>query len=180
MKIGTKSILFGYHQFLIHPLLVAWSWYRLYGFPWDYRLWLAFFLHDIGYWGKENMDGPEGERHPELGAKLMSRLFDRDSFDWQCFMAFHSRFYAKQAGRPPSRLCYADKRVIAVTPSWIQLLLMNLTGEIKEYMKGQNGRTSGEGMSQWKWCNEMRKVCAECVEKETQNSSLQLATKGGQ
>jgi hypothetical protein len=29
----------------------------------------------LGYWGKPNMDGPEGETHVEFGAKLMS-LFD--------------------------------------------------------------------------------------------------------
>ncbi len=77
MKIGTKSVLFGAHQFLLHPLFVALAWTRLYGFPWDPRLWVAFFVHDLGYWGKPNMDGPEGEEHPFLGARIMQRLFDR-------------------------------------------------------------------------------------------------------
>jgi hypothetical protein len=75
MKIGTKSILFGAHCFLLHPWFVLIAWIKLYGFPLDPRLWLAFFVHDLGYLGKPNMDGPEGETHVELGAKIMS-LFD--------------------------------------------------------------------------------------------------------
>lgn len=69
MKIGTKSILFGVHQFAIHPVILALAWTKLFGMPTDPRLWLAFGLHDIGYIGKPNMDGKEGETHPELGAK---------------------------------------------------------------------------------------------------------------
>lgn len=75
MKIGTKSVLFGAHCFLLHPFFVAIAWTKLYGFPFDPRLWIAFFVHDLGYWGKPNMDGPEGEAHVELGAKIM-HLFD--------------------------------------------------------------------------------------------------------
>jgi len=41
---------------------VAWGWWTLYGFPFDPRLWVAFFVHDLGYIGKPNMDGPEGTR----------------------------------------------------------------------------------------------------------------------
>lgn len=77
MKIGTKSILFGAHQFLLHPVFVAWAWIQLYGFPWDPRIWIAFFVHDLGYLGKPNMDGAEGETHVELGARIMHFLFDR-------------------------------------------------------------------------------------------------------
>ena len=70
MRVGTKSVLFGAHCFFLHPWFVAAAWWRLYGFPWDPRLWVAFFVHDIGYLGKPNMDGPEGESHPELGARI--------------------------------------------------------------------------------------------------------------
>ena len=77
MKIGTRSLLFGAHQFLIHPWFVAEAWRRLFGFPFDPRLWVLFFVHDWGYCGKPNMDGPEGEQHPYLGAQIMGALFDR-------------------------------------------------------------------------------------------------------
>lgn len=86
MKIGTKSVLFGAHQFLIHPWFVALGWWKLYGFPFDPRLWVLFFTHDIGYIGKPNMDGPEGERHVELGARIMHGLFDwpRNTIESPC------------------------------------------------------------------------------------------------
>ena len=77
MRVGTKSVLFGAHAFWLHPWLVALAWTRLYGFPWDPRLWVAFFVHDLGYWGKPNMDGRPGESHPFWAARLMGRLFDQ-------------------------------------------------------------------------------------------------------
>lgn len=78
MKFGTKSVLYGAHCFLIHPWFVALASWKLFGFPWDPRLWVAFFVHDLGYWGSPNMDGPEGERHPEWAARLMFKWFDGD------------------------------------------------------------------------------------------------------
>lgn len=152
MQVGTKSVLFGAHQFLIHPWFVAAAWWRLYGFPLDPRLWVAFFVHDIGYIGKSNMDGPEGERHPVAGASIMSTLFDRWElsrgthvpFDfegrrvelgrWGLFTLLHSRYFAKSLGRPYSRLCVADKLAIALTPSWLYLPMVRATGEVREYM----------------------------------------------
>ena len=79
MKIGTKSVLFGYHAFWLHPFFVAEGWRRLYGFPFDPKLWAAFLLHDIGYLGKPNMDGKEGEAHPEMGAGMVG---DRPRRAW--------------------------------------------------------------------------------------------------
>jgi hypothetical protein len=142
MKIGTKSVLFGAHQFLIHPWFVAWAWWRLYGFPWDPRLWVAFFVHDLGYIGKPNMDGAEGEEHPYLGAAIMERLFGVEWFD---FTLLHSRYLAKKLGWQPSRLCIADKLAIVLTPAWIYLPLVRLSGEIHEYMARAKMRAeSGE------------------------------------
>jgi hypothetical protein len=131
MKIGTKSVLFGAHQFAIHPWFVALAWWKLFGFPWDVRLWVAFFVHDLGYLGKPNMDGPEGETHPRLGAKIMKALF---GYEWGNFTLLHSRFYARAFGLPYSRLCVADKLATCLTPAWLYLPLVNLTGEIHEYM----------------------------------------------
>lgn len=130
MKIGTKSILFGVHCPLIHPLFVALAWTKLYGFPWDFRLWVAFFVHDLGYWGKPNMDGPEGETHVELGAKIMG-IFGKE---WADFSRFHSRFYAKKYGVSYSKLCVADKLSICLEPYWLYITRATLSGEIHEYM----------------------------------------------
>lgn len=131
MRIGTRSLLFGVHQVLIHPWFVAWGWTRLYGWPRDYRLWVAFFVHDLGYWGCSDMDGEVGEAHPTTGAKIMGRLF---GVKWFWFTLLHSRFYAKTFWHEPSRLCYADKMAIVLTPWWIYLPLAKLSGELNEYM----------------------------------------------
>lgn len=158
MNIGTRSLLFGVHQFAIHPWFVALSWWRLYGFPWDFRLWVAFFVHDLGYWGKPNMDGPEGEEHPYLGARIMGALFGEE---WRRFTLYHSRFLAKRDGEQFSRLCVADKLAIEQTPRWLYLIQANLTGEIHEYMKGSGARTPAGDRSQWQWLNDVQRYCRE-------------------
>jgi len=131
MKIGTRSVLFGAHQFLIHPVFVAYAWWRLYGIPLDPRLWIAFIVHDLGYLGKPNMDGPEGEKHPIWAAEFMHGLFGHE---WWLLCIGHSRFYAKKIGITPSPLCMADKLAVALEPVWLYLPRVILTGEIKEYM----------------------------------------------
>lgn len=154
MRVGTKSVLFGAHQFLIHPWFVAWAWWTLYGFPFDLRLWVAFFVHDLGYIGKPNMDGQDGELHPWLGARIMTSLFDigRRTFrfsdmspigEWGFFALLHSRYYAKTMGMQPSRLCMADKLAIALTPGWLYLPMVRATGEIHEYMAHAKHRITG-------------------------------------
>lgn len=159
--IGTKSVLVGVHQFLIHPLLLAVGWYIAYGFDrvhvgarptfrktpggwteigtkpefaslWRPALWVAFFVHDFGYIGKPNMDGPEGETHPEFGARLMQRLFGEP---WGDFCLLHSRYYAKKKNRPLSPLCFADKWVIVIEPSWLYLPRAWASGELAEYVR---------------------------------------------
>lgn len=128
---GTKSVLFGVHCFLIHPLILAVAWWKLFGFPFDPRLWIAFFVHDLGYLGKPNMDGPEGERHPYFGARIM-RIFGDE---WYWFTLLHSRYLAKQLGKSPSRLAIADKLVIAIEPSWLYLPRAKWSGEIEDYFE---------------------------------------------
>lgn len=139
MTVGSKSVLFGAHCFLLHPWFVAAAWWRLYGFPWDPRLWAAFWLHDLGYAGKPNMDGPEGERHVEWAGNVMGHLFGPV---WKDFCLYHSRFYAKRDGRPFSRLCVADKMAIVLTPAWLYLPMVRCTGEIREYLELAKTRTA--------------------------------------
>jgi hypothetical protein len=132
MKIGTRSVLFGAHQFLLHPLCLAVAWTRLYGFPRQWQLWLCFFVHDFGYWQKPDIDGKEGQRHPEMGARIV--LWVTGSMHWHNFCLFHSRHYAKAMAKTASRLCVADKLAFAVTPKWLYLLTTGWTGELEEYM----------------------------------------------
>lgn len=164
MTVGTRSVLFGAHAFWLHPWFVAWAWWRLYGFPWDPRLWVAFFVHDLGYIGKPNMDGPEGETHPVFGARVMAWLFDRRQpvldfshvglnpplvpervwlGQWGQFALLHSRYYAKSLGMQPSRLCIADKLALALTPWWLYLPMVRATGEIHEYLAHARHRVQG-------------------------------------
>lgn len=141
MKVGTKSILAGAHCFFIHPFFVAWGWKRLFGFPWDVRLWFAFALHDIGYWGRDDMDGPSGEEHVVLGARIIGRLFGSAWAD-ECLR--HSRYWSQRMGLPISRLCLADKLAFAMTPAWLYIPMASWTGELAEYMNRSKERQAGD------------------------------------
>lgn len=114
------------------------------------RIWVAFFVHDLGYWGKPNMDGEEGEAHPEWGCRFMNKHFGEP---WGEFVLNHSRFYAKKFGRPVSPLCYADKLVITYEPARFYLWRVRLSGELDEYMKmakvNSNGHVSNEDALTW-------------------------------
>ncbi len=92
MRVRTKSILFGVHNFVIHTALIALAWRRLYGFPCDPRLWLAFLLHDAGYFGKRSMEGREGETHVELGARIMGSLFGAEWADFSKLCGIRRNF----------------------------------------------------------------------------------------
>jgi hypothetical protein len=131
MRIGSKSLIYGAHQVLIHPIAIAYAWTKLYGFPLDLRLWCAFLIHDWGYWGKSNMDGESGERHPVKGAAIMRLLFGKA---WGDFTLLHSRFYATKLNRQFSRLAVADKLASTVLPAWLYVPMVCLTGEADEYM----------------------------------------------
>jgi hypothetical protein len=140
MRVGTKSILFGVHNFVLHPPLVAIAWWRLYGFPRDPRLWVAFLVHDAGYFGRRSMEGPDGERHVELGARIMGRLFGSQ---WADFCRRHSRFYARARSLTVSKLCVADKLAFVLTPAWLYLPLARASGELWEYMERSRERQAG-------------------------------------
>jgi len=146
MKTGTKSVLFGVHQFIIHPITVGLAWWSLYGFPFDPRLWFAFVLHDIGYIGKSKIDDAEGKTHPELGAKIMGYMFGSQ---WANFVRYHSRSYAKQNHMQFSRLCVADKYSVIMIPKWMYLLLAELSGELEEYIEA--ARKIGENKTPAEW-----------------------------
>lgn len=162
VSVGTRSLLAGAHQVLLHPLWLAAAWTREFGFPRDPRLWVAFFVHDLGYAGKRDMNGPEGERHPELGARLMRRWFGAA---WGDFTLFHSRQYAERAGQPVSALARADKRVIVMEPTFLYLPRVMATGELYEYM---GHRPAGGVLARWRagaaWHRKLRAETAEWLD----------------
>lgn len=140
MKVGTKSVIFGAHSFLIHPFFVAAAWWKLYGFPWDPRLWAAFFFYDIGYLGMPNMDSIEGERHVLLGGRIMGWVCGAK---WRDFTLCHSRHWAKRLSKPYSKPCLADKLAFVMTPAWLYLPMARASGELAEYMRVASARQSG-------------------------------------
>ncbi len=140
MRVGLKSLLGGAHCFALHPFFVAWGWAKLYGFPWDPRLWAAFFLHDLGYFKCCEMDGDEGEKHVLLGAKIMSCLFGSK---WGSECIRHSRDWCRRNDLPISRLCLADKLAFVLTPAWLYLPMARWTGELAEYRERSRTRKTG-------------------------------------
>lgn len=164
MTVGTKSLLFGVHQFALHPLLVALAWWKLYGFPWDPRLWVCFVVHDWGYWGKPDMDGPEGKLHPSRGAAIVNRVVDgRRKLcpnclragsivcwgPWARFCLLHSRDIARRLNTPPSRLCVADKYAVCLYPGWLYLLLAKNSGEYVEFRQTLRMNNLPSGEREW-------------------------------
>ena len=147
MRVGTKSVLFGVHAWWFHPITVFLAWHELYGIP-NWKELVCIFIHDLGYWGKPNMDGEEGETHPEFGAVWAydhlddhSLMSGTEPMNWDVPGAFryfelcahHSRTTAKKHGNTPSKLCWADKLSIKYDPWWFYILRARLTGEINEY-----------------------------------------------
>ena len=145
MNVGTKSLLFGVHQFLWHPITVLIAWIELYGFP-EWRELVCIVIHDWGYWGSPNMDGEEGEEHPRWAAKWAHFNLDEfkgsfvphnvdNFFKYYNLCVYHSRHYAKRVGVEPSKLCWADKLSIKYDPWWFYLTRAWMSGELFEYRK---------------------------------------------
>lgn len=139
MKIGTKTVLFGVHQFLWHPFTVwrAWRWlYRSNPKWWQL---VAIVCHDLGYIGKGDLDGREGRRHPDGGAtitlKFVRWLTNDQELHANAFFCslLHSRAYAQDIDMEPSDLCWADKACILFDPPWFYLLRARLAGELPEF-----------------------------------------------
>ncbi len=130
MKTGTKSLLFGVHQFIWHPLTVWLAWIHLFHEIPSIKETICIIIHDWGYFGKPNMDGAEGERHPEFAAKIAGKLLG-ETYRELCL--YHSRHYARNANASPSKLCWADKYSIMYEPFILYVPRAWLTGELHEY-----------------------------------------------
>ncbi len=141
LPVGPRSVLFGAHQFIIHPIYVEKAWRKLYKSAPTWRARVAFFLHDLGYlmqWCRSMDKGDDGLLHPEWGARATSWLLDRDRAHddyWWKFCAGHSRHYAELQGIGYSPLMRPDKLATHHYPRWLYGLLMWLSGEYKEYIE---------------------------------------------
>ena len=70
LPVGSRSLLFGVHQFIWHPITVAVAWRKIYGKWPTFLESLCILVHDWGYWGCPDMDGAQGKMHPVLGSRL--------------------------------------------------------------------------------------------------------------
>lgn len=160
MKCGTKSVLFGVHQFLWHPITVALAWRRCYRQWPRVHEWVAIFCHDLGYWGCDDMDGPCGVHHPKKGARIAFHvtlficrrlLFWRRpaahtrAVDAAILCMTHSEKYCAELNRTigkrftlpgyePGKLFLPDKVSFLYDPKWFYLLRALASGEIREYI----------------------------------------------
>lgn len=166
---GTRSILFGVHQFLWHPWTVARAWRSLYGKWPTFNESVAIFCHDLGYWGKPNMDGPQGQTHPEGGAELASKIVYRTMRlrgygpAYSLYAAnhifelslFHSTHYSQRRSMPTSALYLPDKACVLFDPPWFYLLRARLSGELKEYVNNERIKT-GHHFTEKEWLIQYR------------------------
>lgn len=163
MKIGTRTLLFGVHQFLWHPFSVWRAWCWLYGRRPNWWQTIAIFLHDAGYIGMPNLDGAEGRLHPKRGAEwsahvvsklacgdaLLSSLYGISAYE---LAIGHSRELSRQRQKIPSQLCWADKACVLFDPPWFYLLRARLAGELTEFKKNaepQLGKVADEVWLDW-------------------------------
>ncbi len=125
MTEGTKSYLFGCHQFLIHPIIVVIAWKKHFGYmP---RLWelVCILLHDVGHIGKDYLSDYEQKKiHWVLGARIALKLFSGKGF---VLIAGHT----KQSEWPRSKLFYADKYSWVIAPVW----WLRLSDKVEKFEK---------------------------------------------
>jgi hypothetical protein len=105
-----------------HPLLGA----KIMGYLFDNRDWLG-----------APTDNPS--RISKIIGPILYFFFgsvaSTGSYTWYDFSLLHSRHYSKRLNKSFSRLCVADKYAICLTPVWLYDPLVNLTGEVKQYMQ---------------------------------------------
>ena len=135
MRTGTKSLLVGAH-WPPHMLAVTLAWRWMYGSWPTWRELVVIGLHDVGYLGCTEMDGVDGTRHPELGARIADVLLGSEYGD---LIRGHSQGYADLAGVPLSRLYGPDKLSHMMEPSWLYVARTRLTGELAQYRARTRG-----------------------------------------
>jgi hypothetical protein len=112
MSEGTKSLLFGCHNFLMHPLAVLIAWHGHYGrFPKPWQV-CCIFIHDLGIFGRQYLSEPGSKKgHWRRGARLAFRMFGKKGY---LFIAGHT----SESGFRHSELLIADKKSWLVAPMW--------------------------------------------------------------
>lgn len=111
MTQGTKSFLFGCHQFFLHPLWVFIAWRKHFGrYP---KFWEAvcILIHDVGIVGRQYLEPGGKKGHWKEGAYWALQLF---GYKGLSLCAGHTR----ESRSPRSDLFWADKKSWLVAPRW--------------------------------------------------------------
>lgn len=135
MKIGTKTLLFGLHQFMLHPALMLIAYIKVFKTCPSLLEIVAIIVHDWGYFGKEGIDSKGGEYHPYLGAKICRLLFGPKGWD---FCIGHNDEVRLKEGVARSRLYTVDKYYYILIPVWLHRLLGDISGESLEIAERGN------------------------------------------
>ena len=160
MTLGTKTLLFGVHQFIWHPLFVLLAWVRLYGsFP-SWRELVCIIIHDWGYWGKPSLKCADGDKHPELGARIAYHLL---GYEWKNFILGHSSFYIERNQIPRSKLMAPDKYWHCMIPLWLYKCMAVPSREFAHYRGVKHARqvSKQDGEPDWVWWARLQIVCYE-------------------
>lgn len=159
MRVGTKSVLWGVHAIWFHPITVWLAWRRVHGRWPDWAETIAIIFHDIGYWGKPNMDGPEGITHVYAGAEIAGKLVDifstQRGWEVRYLCLYHSSTFAKLAKHAPSALYLPDKISILVELKNLYLLRARFSGELREYVLRESVKQN-ISMTETQWYDRYR------------------------
>ena len=161
ITLGTKTLLFGVHQILIHPLMVTLAWAKLYHtFP-TWRELLCIMVHDWGYWGRPNLKNEDGDRHPEFGAELAGKVLGPE---WKNFILGHSSFYIARNGVKKSKLLAPDKYWHCMIPLWFYKILAVPSGEFRHYRELKHARqVADQHESDVVWWSNLQQVALKKV-----------------
>ena len=161
MKIGTKSLLIGAH-WPPHILMVILAWKWLYGTWPTWREFLAICIHDIGYIGVVEMDGPDGTMHPERGARIADTCLGAE---YGALIRGHSKGYAEAVGVPLSKLYGPDKLSHALgSPVRSASTVLRRTAALRVTMIRQCQTTNGSGSYAPGWPREAFRRCSTPLE----------------
>lgn len=159
MTLGTKTLLFGGHQILVHPLLVLIAWIKLYKSLPNWKELLCIFIHDWGYWGMESLKCSKGDTHPEFGAEMAGKYLGQE---WKDFILGHSTFYITRNKIKASKLLAPDKYWHCMIPLWLYKLLTIPTGEFAHYRGLKHARqVSALDATDKEWWSKLQKTCSD-------------------
>ncbi len=154
MRIGSKTLLWGTHQFVLHPAVMLIAFLKIHRrFP-SMAEFLAIWVHDWGYWGLSGLDIDGGENHPYVGARIMERFY---GIQGRNLVLGHSATTCRKEGIEKSTLYLPDKYYFILLPPRVHWLLAILSGEHEEYKLGLSENNRHIGFNPWLFRDNLKK-----------------------